>query len=61
MLSPSVMSSSYVTPMDCSPPGKNTGVGHHFLFQGIFSIQGSNLRVLHGQLDSLPLHHLGSP
>ena len=22
-------------------PGKNTGVGHHFLLQGIFSIQGS--------------------
>ena len=24
-------------------PGKNTGVGPHFLFQGIFPIQGSNL------------------
>ena len=38
-------------PMDCSPPGssvhgighsKNTGVGYHFLFQGIFPTQGLN-------------------
>ena len=38
-------------PMDCSPPGssvlgilqaKNTGVGCHALFQGIFLTQGSN-------------------
>ena len=48
-------------PMDCSPPGssvhgiffffffsgKNTGVGCHFLLQGIFLIQGSNLCLLH--------------
>ena len=27
-------------------PGKNTGVGCHFLLQGIFSTQGSNLRLL---------------
>ena len=50
-------------PMDCSPPGssvhgdspgKNTGVGHHFLLQGIFPAQGSKLhlvRLLHGQVD----------
>jgi len=25
-------------------PGKNTGVGYHALFQGIFPTQGSNLR-----------------
>ena len=25
----------------CDSPGKNTGVGCHFLFQGIFSTQGS--------------------
>ena len=39
-------------PMDCSPsgssvhghsPGKNTGVGCHVLFQGIFPTKGSNL------------------
>ena len=28
-------------------PGKNTGVGCHFLLQGIFSTQGSNQRLLH--------------
>ena len=27
-------------------PGKNTGVGCHFLFQGIFPTQGWNLRLL---------------
>ena len=44
--------------------GKNTGVGCHFLFQEIFPIQGLNphlLWLLHCQVDSLPLHHLGSP
>ena len=43
-------------PMDCSPPGssvhgighgKNTGVGYHFLLQGTFLTQGSNLCLLH--------------
>ena len=45
-------------------PGKNTGLGCHFLFQGIFPTPGLNLRLLcllHWQADSLPLHHLGSP
>ena len=27
-------------------PGKNTGVGWHFLFQGIFLTQGSNVVLL---------------
>ena len=27
-------------------PGKNSGAGCHFLFQGIFPTQGSNLRLL---------------
>ena len=45
-------------------PGKNTGVGCHFLLQGIFPTQESNnglLCLLHWQVDALPLHHLGSP
>ena len=55
--------------MDCSLPGssvhgdfsgKNTGVGCHFLLQGIFLDQGSNPRLLHWQADSLPLSHQGS-
>ena len=42
--------------MDCSPPGssvsqgypgKNTGVGYHFLFQGIFLTQAMNLSLPH--------------
>ena len=50
------MSDSFCNPMDYSPPGspvhgdfpsKNTGMGSHFLFQGIFLIQGSNLCLLH--------------
>ena len=47
-----------------SSPGKNTGVGFHFLLQGIFLNQGSNphlLSLLPWQMDSLPLCHLGSP
>ena len=60
-------------PMNCSPsgssvhgifPGKNTAVGCHFLLQGIFPTQGSNphlLCLLHWQVDSLSLCHLGSP
>ena len=39
-------------------PGKNTGVGCHFLLQGIFPTQGLNLCLLHWQVDSLPLSHL---
>ena len=35
-------------------PGKNTGMGCHFLLQGI-------LRLLHWQTDSLPLSYLESP
>ena len=60
-------------PVDCSPPGssvhgdspgKNAGVGCHAFFQAIFSTQVSNqglLCLLHWQMGSLPLCHLGSP
>ena len=44
-------------------PGQNTGVGSHFLLQGIFLTQGLNpclLWLLHWQVNSLPLSHLGS-
>ena len=41
-------------------PGKNTGVGCHFLLQGIFLAQGLNLHLLPWQAGSLPLSHLGS-
>ena len=45
-------------------PGKNTGVGRHFLLQGIFLTQGPNpwlLCLLHWQMDSLPLVPPGKP
>ena len=45
-------------------PGKNTGVGCHFLLQGILLTQGSNPRLLcllRWRVDSLPLSHLGNP
>ena len=42
-------------------PGKSTGVGCHFLLQGIFLTQGLNPYLLHGQVDSLPLSHQRSP
>ena len=45
-------------------PGKNAGVGCHFLLQRIFLTQGSNQQLLcplHWQVDSLPLSHLSSP
>ena len=39
--------------------GKNTGVGWHFLLQGIVLIQGLNLYLLHLQVGSLPVEPLG--
>ena len=42
-------------------PGDNTGVGCHFLLQGIFPTQGWHphlLGLLHWQADSLPLQKL---
>ena len=44
--------------------GKNIGEGCYLLLQEIFLTQGSNpsvLHLLHWQVDSLPLNHLGSP
>ena len=41
--------------------GKNTGVGCHFLLQGIFTIQGLNPHLLHWQVVYLPLSHQGIP
>ena len=45
-------------------PGKNTGVGCHFLLYGISPTQGSNphlLGLLHWQVGSLPLAPPGKP
>ena len=42
-------------------PGRNTGVGCHSLFQGIFPTQGSNLGFLHWGWILYHLSHQGSP
>ena len=56
--------------MDCSPPGssvpgifqgKNTGVGCHFLLQGIFLTQGSNSGLLLFRQTLTHLSDQGSP
>ena len=54
------------TPQTIAPclwdfPGKHTGVGCHFLFQGIFPSQELKLSLLHWQADSFPLSHQKSP
>ena len=41
--------------------GKTTGVGFHFLLQGIFLTQGFNPRLWHWQVDSVPPSRLGIP
>ena len=67
-----VVSDSFVTPWTVAPQAplfgefcrQDSGVGCHFLLQGIFLIQGSNLHLpclLHWQADSLLLSHLVSP
>ena len=57
-------------PMDCSPtkllcpwdfPGKDTGVGCHFLLQRIFPIQGLNLGLYHCRQMLCHLSHQGMP
>ena len=40
--------------------GKYPEMGYYFLLQGIFLTQRLNPHHLHWQVDSLPLHHLGS-
>ena len=41
--------------------GKSTGVGCHFLLQGIFPTQRLNPNLLHWQVNPLPLNHQGRP
>ena len=51
-------------PLSMRFPRQETGVGYHFLLQGIFLIQGSNpclLRLLHWRAGSLPVAPPGNP
>ena len=69
MLSHSAAFDSFVTqwtvscqaPLSMESPGKNTGVGCHFLLQEIFPTLGSYPCLPQWQADSFPLSHLGSP
>jgi len=47
-------------PWSMNFPGKNTGLGCHFLPQVIFPTQGSKLGLLYWRVDSLPPCDLGS-
>ena len=53
--------------VDCSLPGSSVNgifqarILCHFLLQGIFPTQGSNLRLLHWHVDSLPSEPPGKP
>ena len=57
-------------PVDCSPtkllhpwdpPGKNTGVGYHFLLQGVFPTQGLNPGLLALEAAALTSEPPGKP
>ena len=64
-----VLSNSFATPWAVAPrllcpwgfPGKTTGVGCHFLLQGIFMTQRLNLHLLHWQRGLYHWDHRGSP
>ena len=60
----------HCNPVDCSPPsslcpwdspGKNTGVGCHFLLQGSFPTQGLKPGLLHCRRILYHLSHQGNP
>ena len=64
---PTQLCSTLCDPMDCSPLGSSVhgifGVGCHFLLQEIFLIKELSSRflcLLHWQVYSLPVNHLGS-
>ena len=65
LFSRSIVSDSFATqwtvvrqaPLSTGFSSKNTGVGCHFLLQGIFLTSGSSLQILHWQGHSLLLSH----
>ena len=52
---------AYQAPPPMGFSSKNTGVGCHFLLQGIFPTQGSNLGLLHCRQTLYHLSHQGRP
>ena len=61
--SDSVTPWTVVTRLLCpwNSPDKNTGLGCHFLLQGIFPTQGLNVGLPHGRQNLYHLSHQGSP
>ena len=53
------MECSHQVPLSMDSPGKNTGVGYHFLLQGICPTQGLNPDLLHYR-QTLPTKPPGS-
>ena len=51
---------AYQAPQSMGFPGKSTGVGCHFLLQGIIPTQGSNLGLLHCRQMLYHLNYQGS-
>ena len=51
---------AHQAPLSMGLSGQESGVDCHFLLQWKFPTQGSNLCLLHWQVDSLPQSHLGS-
>ena len=51
---------AHQAPPSVGSPGKNTGVGCHFLLQGIFPTLASNPGLLHYKQMLYPLSHQGS-
>ena len=52
---------AHQAPLSWDFPGKSNGVGCHFLLQGVFLTQGSNLGLLHCRQRLFCLSHEGSP
>ena len=52
---------AHQAPLSWNSPGKNTGVGSHFLLQEIFPTQGSNLGLQRCRQILYHLIHQGSP
>jgi len=52
---------AHEAPLSMHSPGKNTGVGFHFLLQGIFPNQGSDLGLPQCRQILYHLSHQGSP
>ena len=58
---PTLWTVAYQAPLFMGFLRQEYWTGCHFLLQGIFPIQGSNLHLLYWQADPSPLSHLGSP